>query len=364
MRNGLVDYPPTLGYSHPMAARGNASTYRAAGVDIAAADRLVTRIASLAATTRRREVLSGVGPFAAAFRLPGGMRHPVLFSSCDGVGTKLDVARLAGDHSTVGIDLVAMNANDLITAGAEPLFFLDYLSAGKLASIAAEQIVAGIAEGCRQSGMSLVGGETAELPGFYPDGSYDLAGFCVGVAERSRILDPTRVRPGDAIIGLASDGLHSNGYSLARKALKATTRKALDKHVPELGCSLAEELLKPTRIYVRPVLAALQKFPIRAMAHITGGGIPGNLVRSLPDGVQAVIERSAIPTLPVFELIRDRAGVRRPEMDRTFNCGIGYTMIVPARQAEELCRFLGRRQVRACILGEVMTGPRRVRYAR
>jgi phosphoribosylformylglycinamidine cyclo-ligase len=269
-----------------------ALTYRDAGVDIDAADHLVSRIARVAARTRTAGVMSGIGPFAASFRLPKGLRDPVLVSSTDGVGTKLAVAQLMGRHDTIGIDLVAMNANDLVTTGARPLFFLDYFAVGSLRGIDGEAVVRGIAEGCVQSGMALVGGETAEMPGFYKPGEYDLAGFCVGVVERRRMIDPRRVAAGDVVLGLDSTGLHSNGYSLARRALGATTRRALEKRVPELGTTLGEALLVPTRIYVKPLLALLGKVDVHAMAHITGGGIPGNLVRALPDKLRRWTARS------------------------------------------------------------------------
>lgn len=339
-------------------------TYRDAGVDIARADRLIDVIRSLAATTTRPEVLSGVGPFAASVRIPSGIKNPVLLSSADGVGTKLAVAKTLGRHDSIGIDLVAMNANDLITAGAQPLFFLDYLSVGDLSSIDAAAVISGIAEGCRQSRMSLVGGETAEMPGFYKDGDYDLAGFCVGVAERRKLVDGRHVRAKDLLIGLPSDGLHSNGYSLARKALKASSLRNLNQRPSCLEGTLGEELLKPTRIYVRPVLAALKEHPIKAMAHITGGGLPGNVVRMLPPKLGAVINRSTLPELPIFSLIRERGGVSRAEMDKTFNCGIGFVMIVAPRHAERLCSFLRKRKVEARVIGEVCEGQRRVRYTK
>lgn len=352
-----------LGYAQQVTARGRRGlSYKRAGVDIDAADRLVRSISRIAAGTHGPEVLDGIGPFAAAIRLPATIKRPVLLASADGVGTKLDIARLANRHDTVGIDLVAMNVNDLITSGARPLFFLDYLSTGRLAGIDAVGLVRGMAEGCRQAGASLVGGETAEMPGFYPDGAYDLAGFCVGVGERSRLIDGSRVRPGDAIVGLHSTGLHSNGFSLARKALGIDTRASLRRRPAALSGDLGQELLRPTRIYVRPVLAALERFRVKAMAHITGGGLPGNLTRTLPKGCGAVIERESLPSLPIFGLIEEAGGVARAEMDRAFNCGIGYTMVVPKRQAAELCTFLRRRRFPASIIGQVVAGTRRVAY--
>lgn len=357
-----VDKHPTVSYSQAVPPRKPPLTYSAAGVDIEAADNLVSRIARLAATTRRPGVLAGIGPFAAAVRVPRGMRAPVMISSTDGVGTKLAVAKLLGRHDTIGIDLVAMNANDLITTGARPLFFLDYLAVGVLGSIDGEAIVRGIAEGCRQARMSLVGGETAEMPGFYAKGEYDLAGFCVGIVERSKMIDARRVRAGDVVLGLASTGLHSNGYSLARRALGVTSSTMLKRRVAELGTTLGEALLTPTAIYVVPVLALLGRVDVRGMAHITGGGLPGNLVRSLPPGTRAVLSRAALPDLPLMRLIQERGHISRPEMDRTFNCGIGFTMIVPQRHAKQAAALLSRRAVRATVIGIVEKGRRGVVY--
>lgn len=307
-------------------------------------------------------MLSGVGPFAAAVRLSKKWKNPVLVSSTDGVGTKLALARILDRHDTIGIDLVAMNANDLVTCGATPSFFLDYLAVGRLASVDGETIIRGIADGCRQAGMSLVGGETAEMPGFYRDGEYDLAGFCVGIAERRRMIDGSAIRPGDALIGLESSGLHSNGYSLARKVLRTDDRRLLRKVVPELGESLADALLRPTRIYVRSVLALGSRFSIRGMAHITGGGIPGNLVRVLPADVRAVVRREAIEMPPIFELLQRRGRIERREMDRTFNCGIGYVIVVRPTDADAVCRTLRRRGVACRPIGEVQRGRRAVIY--
>lgn len=357
-----VDNHPTVGYSHPVPSRKTPRTYSAAGVDIDAADRLVSRIARLAATTRRPGVLAGIGPFAAAVRVPRGMQDPVMVSSTDGVGTKLAVAKLLDRHDTIGIDLVAMNANDLVTTGARPLFFLDYLAVGILGSVDGETIVRGIAEGCRQARMSLVGGETAEMPGFYSKGDYDLAGFCVGIVERSKMIDAKRVRAGDVVLGLASTGLHSNGYSLARRALGATSRAVLRCRVAELGTTLGEALLTPTAIYVAPVLAVLERIDVRGMAHITGGGLPGNLIRSLPAGTRAVLSRAALPEPALMRMIRERGRISRPEMDRTFNCGVGFTMIVPQHQAQHAARLLARRAISATVIGVVEKGRRGVTY--
>ncbi len=260
-------------------------TYRAAGVDIQAGDEAVRRIARLAARTHRPEVLGGIGAFAAFCRIPSGYQEPVLVSSTDGVGSKLKVAFLADRHDTVGIDLVAMGVNDLLVHGAEPFYFLDYLAVHRVEPARVEAIVAGIAAGCAQAGCALVGGETAEMPDFYAPGEYDLAGFAVGVVERSRIITGAEVQPGDRVLGLASSGLHSNGYSLARRAVFERLGLKVGDLVPGLGRTVADELLVPTRIYVRPVLDLLRAVPVRAMAHVTGGGITDNLPRVLPEGL-------------------------------------------------------------------------------
>jgi phosphoribosylformylglycinamidine cyclo-ligase len=337
-------------------------TYRRSGVDIGAADRLVEQIKRIAATTRTPAVVSGVGLFAAALRLPRNLVDPILLTATDGVGTKLALARMLGRHDTIGIDLVAMNVNDLLTTGARPLCFLDYLAVGRLATVPALDVLRGIAIGCRDAGASLVGGETAEMPGFYRDGEYDLAGFAVGIAERRGLIDGSRVRPGDVVIGLTSSGLHSNGYSLARRALRATSRRRLDRRVPELGETLGDALLRPTRIYVRPVLAALKQFRVHGMAHITGGGLPGNLVRVLPRACGVEINRGTLPVSPLFDVIMREGRIARAEMDRTFNCGIGYTMIVAPGDTGELLGFLKRQGLDAVSIGRVRRGRRAVSY--
>jgi phosphoribosylformylglycinamidine cyclo-ligase len=337
-------------------------TYRKSGVDINAADRFVEKIKRIAAPTRSRNVLSGVGLFAAALRLPRGMKSPVLLTATDGVGTKLTVARLLDRHDTVGIDLVAMNVNDILTTGAQPLCFLDYLAVGRLASVPAEDILRGIAAGCHLAGASLVGGETAEMPGFYRDGEYDLAGFAVGIAERRRLMDGTRIRAGDVVLGLASTGLHSNGYSLARRALRLESKKPLMRHVSELGETLGAALLRPTAIYVKPVLELLRRHQVHGMAHITGGGIPGNLVRVLPASCAAIIERRKLPEVPLFEMIRKRGKVSRAEMDRTFNCGVGYALVVPEQEADAIVAFMRARRLTAFAIGTIRRGKRSVTY--
>ena len=312
---------------HP-AAPHNHLTYRAAGVDIDAGDALVERIKPLARSTERAGVMGGVGGFGALFDLrAAGFRDPVLVSSTDGVGTKLKVAIEAGRHDTVGIDLVAMCVNDLVVQGAEPLFFLDYFATGALDVAHAATVVAGIAEGCRQAGCALVGGETAEMPGLYAGGDYDLAGFSVGAAERDALL-PAGVAPGDTVLGLASSGVHSNGYSLVRRIV-AASGLAWDAAAPfDPGRTLAAALLEPTRIYVRPLLALHRAGLLRAAAHITGGGLPGNLPRVLPDGVVARLDAGAWALPPVFRWLAQTGGVAADEMLRVFNCGIGMALVV------------------------------------
>src|SRR5919204_1300036 len=287
-------------------------TYRDSGVDIEQGDALVERIKPLARRTARPEVLAGIGGFGGLFQVPQGYREPVLVVGTDGVGTKLKLAFLAGKHDTVGIDLVAMSVNDVVVCGAEPVVFLDYFATSRLDVQEAEQVLRGIAEGCVRAGCALIGGETAELPGFYARGEYDLAGFCVGVVEKDRILDGSRVKPGDVVVGMASSGLHSNGFSLARKVFDGN-----------LSPQLARELLEPTRIYVKDCLALRDSLDVKAFAHVTGGGLPGNLPRVLPAGTRAVLRRSAWPIPALFGRIQQAGGVSEAEMFRTFNMGIG-----------------------------------------
>ena len=305
------------------------ATYRQAGVDIDAGDALVERIKPLAKKTRIAEVLADVGGFAGMCRVPAGVDDPVLVSGTDGVGTKLKIAFATGVHDTIGIDLVAMSVNDVVTTGARPLFFLDYFATSKLDVGIAEKVVAGIARGCELSGCALLGGETAELPGMYADGEYDLAGFCVGVVARSRIVDGSRVAEGDAVMGLPSSGLHSNGYSLARKVLPD-----LDERPKELGGeSVGQALLAPTHLYAKTIVALLQQgHDVHAMSHITGGGVPGNLPRVLPDGL-GVDVRAGIRRAPIFDLIASRGPVEASEMRRTFNMGTGFVLVVARGQA-------------------------------
>jgi phosphoribosylformylglycinamidine cyclo-ligase len=293
-------------------------TYREAGVDIDAGDELVRRIKPLAERTRIAEQLGGIGGFAGLCGLPSGMREPILVSGTDGVGTKLKIAFMANVHDTVGIDLVAMCVNDVATTGARPLFFLDYFATGKLDVDTAEQVVKGIAEGCKQAGCALLGGETAELPGFYAAGEYDLAGFSVGVVEKSAIIDGSKVRPGDVVLGVSSSGLHSNGYSLARKALLERAGLGLDQVVPELGEPLAAALLRPTRIYVKAIQAALAAGEVRSLCHITGGGLPENLPRVLPKDVGLVQLARHLGLARHFEWITQKVGELALDLPGTF----------------------------------------------
>jgi len=315
-------------------------TYRDAGVDIDAGDELVRRIKPLAERTRIAEQLGGIGGFAGLCALPSGMKEPILVSGTDGVGTKLKIAFLADKHDTVGIDLVAMCVNDIATSGARPLFFLDYFASGKLEVGTGEQVVKGISEGCVQAGCALLGGETAELPGFYAAGEYDLAGFAVGVVEKSAIIDGSKVRPGDVVIGVSSSGLHSNGYSLARKALLESGDLSLDQTLPELGETLGAALLRPTRIYVKAIAAALKAGEVRSLCHVTGGGLPENLPRVLPKDVALEIDTHSFERSPLFALIQKRANVADAEMYRTFNMGIGLTAVVPEGDADAVLAAL------------------------
>lgn len=302
--------------------RQNGITYRDAGVDIAAGDALVDRIKPLARATVRPGVIGSLGGFGALFDLrAAGFTDPVLVSTTDGVGTKLKLAIETGRHGTVGIDLVAMCVNDLVVQGAEPLFFLDYFATGALDVAQATQVVSGIAEGCRQAGCALVGGETAEMPGMYSPGDYDLAGFAVGAAERGALL-PAGVQPGDTVLGLRSSGVHSNGYSLVRRIVGTRWDEPFE------GGTLADALMTPTRIYVVPLLALHRAGLLRAAAHITGGGLPGNLPRVLPDGMRAVLDVGAWPLPPVFRWLAKTGGVAADEMLRVFNCGIGMALVV------------------------------------
>jgi phosphoribosylformylglycinamidine cyclo-ligase len=336
---------------------GPAITYRDAGVDIDAGDELVERIKPLVRRAQRREVLAGIGGFGALIELPSGYRHPVLVAGTDGVGTKLRLAIDTGRHDTIGIDLVAMCANDVVVQGAEPLFFLDYYATGKLQVAVAEAVVRGIVEGCVQAGAALVGGETAEMPGMYHDADYDLAGFCVGVVEKDAIIDGRAVAAGDVIIGLASSGPHSNGYSLIRKLI-AVSGATADTIIA--GRKLFEQLLAPTRIYVKPLLALLRTLPVHGLAHITGGGLTDNIPRVLPAGLEAVLERRRWGSTAVFEWLQRTARIDAAQMYRTFNCGIGMAVIVPPSHATAAMELLAAHGESAHLIGEVRSGTRGV----
>jgi len=301
-----------------------ALSYRDAGVDIDAGDALVEAIKPFARRTLRPEVLGGIGGFGALCAIPKKYRQPVLVSGTDGVGTKLKLAFETGRHDTVGIDLVAMSVNDVLVQGAEPLFFLDYYACGKLDNRVAAQVVQGIARGCELAGCALIGGETAEMPGMYPEGEYDLAGFCVGVVERKRIISGKSIRPGDVLIGLASSGAHSNGYSLIRKIVERARPDA----------AMLDALMAPTRIYVKSVLKLIASVPVKGLAHITGGGLVGNVPRVLPRGTRAVIDASSWPRPPLFQWLQQQGNVAEEEMHRVFNCGIGMVAVVAAADAK------------------------------
>lgn len=306
------------------------TTYRDAGVDIDAGDEFVDRIKPLVRSTFRPEVMTDLGGFGGLFGFQAGKyKEPVLVSGTDGVGTKLKIAFMMDKHDTVGIDLVAMCVNDIAVSGAEPLFFLDYFATGKLSVSKAQEVVAGIAEGCRQAGCALIGGETAEMPSFYPEGEYDLAGFAVGAVDRSKMIDGRYIVPGDAVVGLASSGLHSNGYSLARRVLFEQAQLTVASRLAELEGSIGEVLLTPTRIYAKQILSLVEHFPIKGIAHITGGGITENLPRVFPKGVRAKITRTAWSAPPIFEVMSRLGHIDREEMYRVFNMGVGLILVVP-----------------------------------
>jgi phosphoribosylformylglycinamidine cyclo-ligase len=345
-------------------SKGNfmAITYKDAGVDIDAGDLFVRNIKPFVKSTFRPEVLTHIGGFGGLFALKK-YKNPVLVSGTDGVGTKLKIAFLTRKHDTVGIDLVAMCVNDIIVQGAEPLFFLDYFATGKLKPAEHADIVKGIAAGCRQAGCALIGGETAEMPSFYGEEEYDLAGFAVGVVEKKKIIDGSRVRPGDILVGLASSGLHSNGYSLVRKVLLETSGYAVQDVLPELGKPLGEVLLTPTRIYAKTILALAKEFDLRGMAHITGGGITENTPRMLPKGTTALVRKGTWTIPPIFTLIRQKAGVDDEEMYRDFNMGIGMVLAVPAKQADSVAKKARKLGEKAYFIGEIVKGKQVVAYA-
>jgi phosphoribosylformylglycinamidine cyclo-ligase len=334
--------------------------YRSAGVDIVAGSDLVERIKPIARKTFSPGVLEGLGGFASLFELPmSRFRQPVLVAGTDGVGTKLKLAITAGRHEGVGVDLVAMCVNDVVVQGAEPLFFLDYYATGKLDVDVASAVIAGIGRGCELAGCALVGGETAEMPGMYAPGDYDLAGFCVGIVEKAAIVDGRRVRPGDRLIGLASSGPHANGYSLIRKILE---RAALGLETEVEGKSLADWLLAPTRIYVQPLLELMKSVEVRALAHITGGGITENLPRVLPPGAMAQVRKNAWERPAIFRWLQEQGRVEEAEMLRTFNCGVGMIVCVAAEDEGRVLDFLQGAGERAFPIGEIVAGEPAVRY--
>jgi phosphoribosylformylglycinamidine cyclo-ligase len=329
---------------------GGGLSYRDAGVDIDAGDALVDRIKPLARSTMREGVLAGIGGFGALFEVPKRYREPVLVSGTDGVGTKLKLAFHLQSHDTVGIDLVAMSVNDILVQGAEPLFFLDYFACGRLHVDTAAAVIGGIAEGCRQAGCALIGGETAEMPGMYPDGEYDLAGFAVGAVERSGIIDGRTIVPGDVIVALASSGPHSNGYSLVRRIVEVS---GADLSADFDGRSLGQALMAPTRIYVKPVLALIRDVSVKGIAHITGGGIVENVPRVLPEHVTAEIRGDSWELPAVFRWLQSQGGVADAEMHRVFNCGIGMVIVVAAADAERTVAQLNAAGERAWVAGQV-----------
>lgn len=336
--------------------RSESASYKAAGVDITAGYRAVELMKKHVQRTERPGVLGGLGGFGGLF-LPNlaGMKEPVLVSGTDGVGTKLKIAFLMDKHDTVGIDCVAMCVNDIVCSGAEPLFFLDYIACGKNVPERIAEIVAGVAEGCVQAGAALIGGETAEMPGFYPEDEYDLAGFAVGLVDRERILDSSAMRAGDALIALPSSGVHSNGFSLVRRVFEVEGG-ALERYEPELGRTLGEALLEPTRIYVKPVLALLRSARVSAISHITGGGFYENVPRALAPGFTARIEKAKLKTPPLFSLIARAGEIPERDMYNTFNMGVGMLAAVAAEDADAAVRCLRENGVEAYVCGEVARG--------
>ena len=318
-------------------ATKNSLSYRDAGVDIDAGDALVENIKPFAKRTMRPEVLGGLGGFGALFEISKKYKNPVLVSGTDGVGTKLKLAFMLDKHDTVGIDLVAMSVNDILVQGAEPLFFLDYFACGKLDVATATEVIKGIAAGCEQAGCALIGGETAEMPGMYPAGEYDLAGFAVGAAEKDQLINGSTIVAGDAVLGLASSGAHSNGYSLIRKIIE---RSGIDLNSDFHGRPLRDVVLAPTRIYVKPMLALMEQLPVKGMAHITGGGLLENIPRVLPENLTAVLRKDSWDMPPLFTWMQQEGNVAEKEMHRTFNCGIGMAVIVAAADADKALKHL------------------------
>ena len=332
----------------------NRLTYADSGVDIDKANELVQRIKKIAKSTPRSGVMGEIGGFGGLYSLNlSHMEHPVLVSSTDGVGTKLKIAFMTGKHDTVGIDLVAMCVNDIAVQGAKPLFFLDYLAMGKLDTTVATAIIKGIGEGCKQARCALIGGETAEMPSFYQEGEYDLAGFTVGLADNDKIVDGSEIHVGNQVIGIASNGLHSNGYSLVRKICFELLKLDVDSHVQELGTTLGSELLKPTRIYSQTIQGLLKDMPILGLAHITGGGIAENIVRIIPQACQVVLNKGSWDSQPIFSFLQGAGKVTQKEMMRTFNNGIGLVAVVPESAANDVLERLVGLKEKAYVIGEI-----------
>jgi phosphoribosylformylglycinamidine cyclo-ligase len=338
-------------------------TYKQAGVDIAAGNEAVERMKKHVKTTFRPEVMTDLGGFGALFKLNKDQyEEPVLVSGTDGVGTKLKLAFAMDQHDTIGIDAVAMCVNDIVVQGAEPLFFLDYLACDKVIPSKIESIVKGIADGCNQAGCSLIGGETAEMPGMYSEGEYDIAGFTVGIVDKSKMINGSNIAAGDTVIGLASSGVHSNGFSLVRKLLLEDAGYSLQQELPELGGRLGDVLLAPTKIYVKPLLGLLKEIEVKGMAHITGGGFIENIPRMLPDGVNVDIEYGAWPILPIFKLMQDKGSISNKDMFTTFNMGIGMVLVVKEQDADGALQFLRSAGEEAYVIGRVTEGERIVTF--
>ncbi|MGC6589706.1 phosphoribosylformylglycinamidine cyclo-ligase [Paenibacillus sp. Dod16] len=338
-------------------------TYKQAGVDIAAGNEAVERMKKHVKTTFRPEVMTDLGGFGALFKLNKDQyEEPVLVSGTDGVGTKLKLAFAMDQHDTIGIDAVAMCVNDIVVQGAEPLFFLDYLACDKVIPSKIESIVKGIADGCNQAGCSLIGGETAEMPGMYSEGEYDIAGFTVGIVDKSKMINGSNIAAGDTVIGLASSGVHSNGFSLVRKLLLEDAGYSLQQELPELGGRLGDVLLAPTKIYVKPLLGLLKEIEVKGMAHITGGGFIENIPRMLPDGVNVDIEYGSWPILPIFKLMQEKGSISNKDMFTTFNMGIGMVLVVNEQDADGVLQYLRSAGEEAYVIGRVTEGERIVTF--
>lgn len=330
-------------------------TYKDAGVNIDTTNRLVERIKSIAKTSFRSEVLTDIGGFSGLFSLnTEKYKKPILTASTDGVGTKLKIAFMTNIHDTIGIDLVAMCVNDILAQGAEPLFLLDYLSTSKVEAKTVESVISGISRGCKEAGCALIGGEIAEMPSFYKEGEYDLAGFVVGVVDQDKIIDGSKIKIGDKVVGITSSGLHSNGYSLVRKIVFEQLNLDFNKTIEEFGRKLTEELLEPTKIYVKPVLSIIEEFHVHGISHITGGGLMENIPRILPDGCQAVIHKGSWEFPPIFTFIQNKGNIGETEMFKTFNNGIGMVLVVPHEDAEDIISKLQSMNLQSYTIGEIV----------